>query len=212
MKIILAIASIPLMVFLHYSEEAKQVKVWLEEGGLLSIEAEHFQPEIQNRSVPFTFQNDPQGYSGSGYLVWDGEGHWKGRVPYDSMPENRALVYHFKINTPGTYYAKIRNYHHLKDGDNDIYLSINKGNWNKIYDHQEKEFTWDENGKWDDAFPQYLKAGIYTLEIAGRSVGFGVDKIALFLEEHYPTPLDNHAVQPWFSNEESRTTITEIDK
>lgn len=203
LKTVLAIMLMGLLFFLNSFEEKRKVKVWVEKDGIIIVEAEHFQREIQDKVDDFVVKDSPNGFSGTGYVRWEGSGDWKNEVPYDSFPKNRSLRYHFKINNPGIYLAKIRNYHLEEDGDNDVYLSINKSTWNKIYDHQVKQFSWDENGKWKDSYPQHFEEGVYLLEIAGRSVGFGVDKITLFKEEYYPEPLNNHKSQPWFAKEES---------
>lgn len=200
------------LLFLPLVAQSQKLKVWTEQDGMVIIEAENYQPEIQENEVLFRLMKSPEGFSGKGYLVWEGKGHWKDRLPYDSLPPFRSIKYFVKINSPGTWFAKVRNYHLEEDGDNDIYISINQGNWNKVYDHQAKEWTWDENGKWEDSHPQYLKPGIYKLEIAGRSVGFGIDRITLFEEKYYPATQENHQLQPWFSKQESPAVYTKLSK
>lgn len=105
-------------------------------------------------------------------------------MDYSQIEETRKLVYFVKINHPGKYYLKVRNYHtgkgsggHAFDGDNDCFISINKSSFGKQYDHNVREFTWCETGIWRSAM---LSKGVYEIAMGGRSFDFGADRIALF--------------------------------
>ena len=179
-------------------------KVWKENNGIVIIEAENNQDKKSNENG-WKLKKIPKGYTGKGYYQWNGVGLWHKPSAYDSLPAERILTYYFEIEKEGVYYAKLRNYHLQEDGDNDVFLSINKSDWNKVYDHQESQWTWDENGKWEDKYPHFFKKGIYILQLGGRSVGFGVDKIALFHETLAPDPWSACDTTLWSDTKESKT-------
>ncbi len=157
-------------------------KIWTEENGFVIIEAEEVCEKCL-RDDCWKLTAEPKGYSGSGYIVWKGSdltGHDKEVVEYNDMPEDRKIVYQVKINKAGRYYWRLRNIHSLEDGDNDAFVSVNKGAFSKTYDWDENEFTWDETGKWAS---RVLESGIINFEIAGRSHGFGIDRISIFHED-----------------------------
>tara|TARA_R110000868_G_scaffold243273_1_gene499208 strand:+ start:1268 stop:1903 length:636 start_codon:yes stop_codon:yes gene_type:complete len=183
------------------------VKVWKENDGILVIEVENHSDK-KSPNVKWELKKESKGFSGTGYYQWTGVGIWHKIDEYASMASERILSYTFEINKKGIYYAKIKNFHLMEDGDNDVYLSINKSSWNKIYDHQKENWTWDENGQWNDKYPQYLKKGIYQIELAGRSQGFAIDKIALFHESHSPDPWTDCESTIWADSKESKTYYT----
>lgn len=155
-------------------------KVWLEKDGIAVIEVENAS-SLPDSSQNWKIMRDPKGFTGSGYVVWNGAGDWGPESrPYDtSLLQDRKLTFHVKISTRGTYFLKVRNYHLLQDGDNDTWTSVNNSHWGKTYDHQVASFTFDERGDWAK-YP--LDTGIVKVELAGRSRGFGADRLVLFLD------------------------------
>ena len=152
--------------------------IWCEKNGIAVIEAENAS-NFKSEKNGWEIVNDIPGFKGRGICVWRGAA--------DSGPESRSydteflherkLIYKVSISTPGNYFIKIRNIHRYVDGDNDVWVSADKCNWGKTYDHQINEYTFDERGAWAI---YHFKEGIHTIELAGRSAGFGVDRIVLF--------------------------------
>jgi hypothetical protein len=157
----------------------KDNRIWQEEGGIAIMEAEH--ALLRPEGSGWLFENSLEGYMGSGYMVWRGTGDWGPESrPYDSIVSpDRILTYRVQVSTPGTYFLKVRNQHQKEDGDNDVWISVNGSEWGKTYDWQENEWTLDERGTWAK-YP--LGKGVHTVQMAGRSTGFAVDRLILFLE------------------------------
>ena len=180
---------IAICIFPSYSNDSQ--KVWVEKDKYVVIEAERVAGGYDH--THWEMSTEPSGWTGDGYLIWKGEAIWgeeNEARDYDSIEESRKLIYHVKINTPGTYYLKVRNYHigsgkgeHPFDGDNDCFVSIAGGEFGKQYDHSVSTFSWDDTGNWRKA---YLDKGIHEIAIAGRSTDFGIDRICLFHEDLAP--------------------------
>lgn len=170
-------ARLILLVLFPFFPAVAQVPVWKQNKGVIVIEAEralHYSP-----SSAWVHENVLPGFHGEGYVVWRGQPDWGPEErPYDSISDpSRILAYRINIVTPGTYKVKVLNRHLKKDGDNDVWVSVNAGPWGKTYDWQVDEWSVDERGKW--ALYQ-LQKGIYTIEIAGRSSGFCIDRILIY--------------------------------
>jgi len=135
------------------------------------------------------------GFTGTAYFHFKGDSEFpEESIPYEEEERNRVLTYQFKIDKPGVYYVKVYNYHFHEDGDNDCWISMNKGQWSKTYDHNANQWSWDETGNWNTYI---LEKGINTVEIAGRSHNFIIDKLVVFHEDVAPEPFDNHQDAVW---------------
>ncbi|NRA38422.1 MAG: hypothetical protein HRU15_09800 [Planctomycetes bacterium] len=157
--------------------------VYVEDKGLIVIQAERAllaQPGIESK---FEVRTDLAGYSGDGYLYWNGGDHYQG------VAGNDILRYRLMINTPGRY--QLRFYvssqgAERNDLNNDAWLRMDEDKWYKIYKASIKGFSWGGNfdnhaqGK-PPAFYD-LSAGEHILQLAGRSHGFHIDRIHLFLD------------------------------
>lgn len=154
-------------------------KVWSERNGYVIIEAENA-AGFKSNSGGWQLNAHAKDYTGTGYVTWRGPASWGPETrEYDSVSAEKKLSYRVRINTPGTYYAKVRNRHDREDGDNDVWLSVNKGTWGKTYDHDVNRFSFDERGDW----AKYkLDTGVYLVELAGRSPNFSADRIVLYKE------------------------------
>lgn len=156
-------------------------EIWKEENHLLIIEAENglFDPDASAWSIEKEFP----GYQGEGYVVWRGAGDWgPEKKAYDSISDPKSIIsYWVAIDNPGTYYVKVRNYHLQEDGDNDVWVSVNRGDWGKTYDWQVNAWTLDERGEW----AKYsFEKGRHLVQLAGRSEGFAIDQIVIFEQRH----------------------------
>lgn len=126
---------------------------------------------------------------GRGYLKYvgptTGSGHGQEIDEDGSLQpaEEHWLKITVLIERPGRYRIDLRNHHLKKDGDNDIWVHI-KG-WpppvRRVGDHAVESYQWLTWGPewtyWDITEP-----GVYTFYVAGRSHGFGVDRIAIYGE------------------------------
>ncbi|MBD3240369.1 MAG: hypothetical protein GF331_07275 [Chitinivibrionales bacterium] len=132
------------------------------------------------------------GYTGSGYLRWEGPNQQcralnspeddnhndiTGGCQGDPADWLRIPVY---ITRSGTYTVDLRNIHDGYDLGNDVWIHrvdlpppiI------RAYDHNVKSFNWLTSG------PQFrswgiLEPGLYVFYVAGRSVGFGIDRVTV---------------------------------
>ena len=149
--------------------------VWVEEDGFVVIETESVNQALDPEE--WVLADEPEGYTGQGYLRWEGEGNmYKDPLVHDALSyPDEVLRYLVWVNNPGEYAVHIRNIHELADGDNDVWFSINGSHFDKVWDHDVKEFTWTEYDKW--TWP--LHEGVNEIALAGRSAGFGIDRIVL---------------------------------
>lgn len=150
--------------------------VFWEQDGLVVFEVE---------SVPATgswsAERELTGFTGSGYYTWTGP---------DAMrsPGGGVLAYRIRITTPGTYQLRIRNRHDFHDSteQNDCFTRMDGGEWVKTFSSQRGEWTWRSNHEFshgDKPPAQYeLSAGEHRFEISGRSHGFSIDRVHLFIE------------------------------
>ena len=202
------------------NQTAYETKVWVETNKYVVIEAEKSDYE----STEWVLATEPEGWSGSGYLVWKGsaiEGDDNQVMAYDDMEDARKLTYWIEINNPGVYFLKVKNYHvgqgygeHYFDGDNDCFISIAGGDFVKQYDHDAKELTWCETGNWRKA---YLEQGIHKVTMGGSSHNFGVDRVVLFHEDLAPDgyfgpyPHDWVNQYEWYSTQESEIKLVNLN-
>ena len=199
-----------------------QQKVWLEKNKFVVIEVENADGGYTH--TDWVLSTKPEGWTGTGYLIWKGDaiqGEGTEVLAYDDTEDSRKLTYHIQITNPGAYYIKVRNYHvgkgsgdHFFDGDNDCFISVNKSDFRKQYDHNVREFTWCESGNFSNVT---LEAGVYEVAIGGRSFDFGADRIVLFHKDlapegdFGPSPHDWVNVYEWAAAPESEVVFREIE-
>jgi hypothetical protein len=163
-------------------------EIWVEEDGVVVVEAE----TIEHHGH-WELKTEPKGYSGAGYLNWDGPGRSEtpdGRGGNDDYtnerqgPQNEWLIIRILVNHPGVYKMNARNYHVKEDGDNDSWswkVGQEISDWNPVRRMGDslkdgEGFTWLDWG----VRSFYLKAGVNNLYIGGRSRGFGIDRVAIY--------------------------------
>lgn len=166
-------------------------QVWQETDGYIVCETEAI-----DHHPHWQLKKSPEGYSGDGYLLWQGPNYTRsiedlgGNDDYIFVrqgPREGWLIIRVMVENPGTYRLDVRNIHNREDGDNDAwitYLGYRPDAENPIKrlgdSHKDgKGFTWLDWG----IRPFELKKGMNELYIGGRSIGFGVDRVALYLEE-----------------------------
>jgi hypothetical protein len=90
------------------------------------------------------------------------------------------LTYRVYVPETGEYLIRIRNYHWLKDGDNDAWIGINDDLYEKIWDHDTLVWSWNEAIAWQFAYQsRWLQKGVNTICIVGRSENWVIDRLAV---------------------------------
>ncbi|MBD3274187.1 MAG: hypothetical protein GF372_02695 [Candidatus Marinimicrobia bacterium] len=176
---------------------AEQETVWKMENGVVTIEIESV---VEGRIQQGHWEkvSDITGYSGSTALIFNGDGNmYRDPLVYDAPKPVNKLSYQIWVDEPGEYVVKIRNYHQQEDGDNDIWFSYNKTIYQKLWDHDAKQWTWSEARSYIGNYQPFpLRKGINRIDIVGRSKGFTLDKMVIFKAG---TPK-----KEWASQDESR--------
>lgn len=175
---------------------------FVEENGLLVIEAES---AVNYSKALFTLETAPVGtttHTGTGYLRYGGPNHYGGQTA------SHTIAYKIKIKNPGVYRFLWRNVRDPQaatgDAGNDAWLNITgngvryfgkKGGveytLNKHTKHwiQRSDFVFETYGETTAAgthvngmstWANFPVAGEYTIEYGGRSKGHCVDRIVLF--------------------------------
>lgn len=166
-------------------QSASQGGVFLETNGLLVMESSSAVAVVE----PWKIEAYIAGYTGLSYIRFDGNTIEKG-------PPNGILNYPFQIISEGTYAMQLRsnkNYTADPTVSNDCYTRIlaedgsmvNGMDFTKTYARGTPNFwNWNTNFELDDGThpePFFdLPIGWYTLQIAGRSKNFVIDRIVLY--------------------------------
>jgi hypothetical protein len=163
-------------------------QIWQMQDGYAVVEAEDI--DVHEHWV---FKTEPKGYTGEGYLEWQGPNRSEtpdGRGGNDDYsderqgPQDEWLIVRVKCETPGPYNINVRNFHLKEDGDNDAWV------W-KVGKHITTDepvrrmgdslrdgegFSWLDWG----VRTFWLHEGINNIVIGGRSIGWGMDRIAIY--------------------------------
>src|SRR5688572_24083249 len=104
-----------LATFLLSCQSAKNIQKWEERDRFLIIEAE--EGKYNSEKSGWKFESALPGFKGDGYVTWRGQGDWgPEKRAYDSIADSGHIItYTFSINTTGTYYVKVLNYHLMED-------------------------------------------------------------------------------------------------
>ena len=168
----------------------KQRQVFVEEGGVVCIEAEQTSSDLGQwkKHTDASFKDWVGGFLGDACLQFTGNKESSG-------PPTSVLVYHVKISTAGKYRLAIRGLEApLESGEgdkaNDCYVRmVGQAEWRgKFTKHVllGKSYAWSWGVKSEYAHHKFtiaeydLAAGVHTLEVAGRSKNFFLDRIVLY--------------------------------
>lgn len=158
---------------------------FLESGGIVIFEAESSGPEGD-----WELESSIGGFSGSGYLRWDGPDGFA-----VSTAGRGETTYRFRIERAGNYELLWRS--RITRGNNrtehnDSWARFPTGSnipgeqglngWTKVYMSTLNQWKWqsatvDNVGR---RVRQFFSAGEHTFQISGRSNGHAIDRIALF--------------------------------
>lgn len=164
--------------------EAEDAAVWIEKDGVVVVEA-----ETLARHKHWARMTEPEGFTGDGYVVWEGpRAPGEGDADFTGkrlQPPETHLTLHVLISNPGAYKIDVRNIHEGEDGDNDAWVDVlgrvPEKEWpvKRIGDSHKDgtEFTWADWG----TRTFFLDRGVNSLFVGGRSPGFGVDRIVLYI-------------------------------
>ncbi|WP_461443415.1 hypothetical protein [Maribacter sp.] len=182
--------------------------VFNEKDGLLVV-------EFENTEFPdnWKLKNGGNGFSGKGFMVWQGE-------QYFSQPGNGAATFKIRIKNSGQYrflwnsavksgnngtehndtwlrFANAKNFYAQK-GDSRVFPKgsgktpnpegASKDGWFKIYrGGNDLGFKWQAltyDNNGHEVFVVFDKPGIYEMEVSARSSGHAIDKFVLFNSSH----------------------------
>ena len=160
-------------------------QAYIEQNGRIVI-----QPE--NRKIAGGWSKESLGGStGNGYIKWVGANLY-------SNPGNGIIEYKVKVTNPGTYSLIMRSNkkHPEADNANDLYIKVNNGSWIKTANTHNEINTWSWSTFYivppgETAIPANatFTAGINSIYLSGRSNGFILDRIHLYLSSS-PDPTD----------------------
>jgi len=148
-----------------------------EAGGILVMEVESAPP-----AGDWKAETELKGFKGECYYTWRGQNYFK------NPSQKGVLTYTFVITTPGKYHLRIHNRHDFHDSteSNDCYTRMDGGKWVKTFSSKRGEWTFHSNHEFSHSSKlpanYELSAGVHTLELAGRSKDFSIDRIHLFLD------------------------------
>ena len=154
---------------------------YLMEDGLVVIEIE------DNVTNGWTSANSPTGYTGDGFLRWDGPNLF-------NSPGTSIITYEFEAPSAGNRRLSLRNRHDDPDPteQNDTWVRMNGGTWFKLFSNLPGTvavWNWDSRFDLGHGNPQPnasfdLLAGLNTLEFSGRSFGFMMDRVHIYDAGH----------------------------
>ncbi len=181
-KLILSlICSLTLLLSFSPRVAFSQGGAFLEDNGLVVVEAESI-----DLSGDWVIESSDAGYTGSGYMRWDGP-------DYFGTPGNGTIAIPFKVNTAGNYYVKLRMSHlGAPAGDqwNDCWMKMNdNGTFVKavhpstyIGDGFTFHTTLEPSGGVFEPPLYNIPAGENTLYLSGRSYNLRIDRIHIYKE------------------------------
>ncbi|MEK6481168.1 hypothetical protein WJR50_26735 [Catalinimonas sp. 4WD22] len=180
-------AIIPVLLLLSHLSLAQERQYSINKEGYLVLEAENMpHSELWN----FVAVEKGKNCTGTGYLKYvgpvTGSGHDQETDTEGKLQGNPEdwLVIPVEVKVPGRYRINLRNHHLEKDGDNDIWVHI--VGWpppiKRVGDHAVDSFQWLTWGP-DWVYWDIEKPGLYEFYVAGRSHGFGIDRIAIYNEK-----------------------------
>jgi hypothetical protein len=174
------------------NEEFMPSQVWKIENGYVVLEAEHL--DYHNH---WKLKTKPQGFTGEGYIEWQGPNRTRSieglggnddEIYVRQGPQDEWLIIPVMVKQPGRYAVNVVNHHELEDGDNDAWVNIigfrpyNKDAWDSQVRRMGDSFDDGEGFTWLDWGVRELplEEGLNHIYIGGRSIGWGIDRIAIY--------------------------------
>lgn len=141
------------------------------------------EPEVLPLVDDWVLETEKAGFTGAGYIRWHGADQF-------AAPGLGRVVFPLQVFTPGTYQFRMHNLHDHPDQtmENDMWVRLDSGPWYKVFSHDGGLADWNWETRFDlgggppflaPEFPN-VTAGLHTLEIAGRSHNFRLNRMALY--------------------------------
>lgn len=180
--------------------------IYQESEGVLII-------EVENGKLPdgWEVKNELGNYLGNAYVQWQGKDFMSkpgpGIIQFKARINNPGtyriqIRNYIAVGTSNTEHNDVW----LRMPDADDYYGEKKGHfvypkgsgksptpkgsgsdgWFKIYNNTRDKWSWGSKTSDHDAhniYAKFKKAGIYTIELSGRSMGFALDRLTLYKEE-----------------------------
>jgi PKD repeat protein len=167
------------------SESPGSSGAFLESGGLLSMEAEHFTTQIDRGAHTWVETTGQAGFTGSSAMLADpnlGQEIKKA----DAMATSPELIYEAEFETPGTYYVWVRLFA-PSTNDNTIHAGYNEAiSASKMETQTYGSWTWANlNTKGQTSTVGVTEAGSGTVHLWLREDGLYVDKLVLAIDPGY---------------------------
>jgi len=144
------------------------------------------------------------GYTGCGYLRWDGPDL------FNQPGVGSPLPYRFEIKTAGDYLVRlyVRHDNPNEELENDCWIRMDGGPWDRMWNNYGPASVgvWNWESKVDSTLvkPRFtLDVGTHVFEIAGRSRQFKIDRIHIFPQVVFGTT----TVHPESSRKEDRPLL-----
>ncbi len=163
---------------------------FLESAGLVVMETETL-PVVGD----WSYQTAIPGFSGTSYIEWKTGDPFGGAIPFG----RDILTYEIGISTPGRYRIQLRASSESTSEHNDVWMRLpdngalrekigvftDLGNsWFKVYQNSGSNIwswnTWTVDGNPHNIYTDFPAAGVYRIELSGRSTKYKVDRIILY--------------------------------
>ena len=151
-----------------------QEPLYQEQDGILVIEFEG-----GDAAGNWVEESTVAGSTGGSYLRWQGPN-------YFAQPAHDPFGFNFELQEAGTWNLRIRNHHDHPDSteENDVWVRIDAGPWQKVFSWQSNTWTWATNlelSEHDKPPASYeLTSGQHRIEFSGRSTNFRMDRFHLY--------------------------------
>ncbi len=163
---------------------------FLESAGLVVMETETL-PVVGD----WSYQTAIPDFSGTSYIEWKTGDPFGGAIPFG----RDILTYEIGISTPGRYRIQLRASSESTSEHNDVWMRLpdngalrekigvftDLGNsWFKVYQNSGSNIwswnTWTVDGNPHNIYTDFPAAGVYRIELSGRSTKYKVDRIILY--------------------------------
>jgi hypothetical protein len=160
-----------------------QVSAFQEVGGLVVMEAEHFNGNLDRSNRSWLSQTDLPGYIGSGYLSSLPDTDLQFMNNYTtSSPE---LQYMINFTNTGTYYVWLRGYVPNGAGDS-VYISLDDHIPTILTGFTPRTWAWAKNNiQSSPVTVEVTETGLHTFHLWQREDGLRLDRILLTTDSGY---------------------------
>lgn len=155
------------------------ISVFLESGGQVVMEAEHFSRHITRSNHLWLPQTNLAGYVGEAYLRANPDLDWQAGDSYTSTSSELQLT--FQTSLTGTYYLWIRGYAPNGAGDS-VYIGLDgqPANSSQLTGFAPRDWSWaGETMAGTLATLEIDQSGLHTLHLWLREDGLAIDRLLL---------------------------------